>query len=201
MVLSGSTGVYLGLLGLLGLERLFELSLSRRNARRALEQGGREVGHAHYRVMAGLHTLFLLSCALEVVLLGRPFLPALFAVALLGALLAQLLRYWAIRTLGERWNVRILFVPGLPPVTAGPYRFIRHPNYLAVGMEMLCVPLIHGAWLTAALFSIANAALLTVRIRAEEAALGGAYQAAFASVRRFLPRRELRAPRERQNGR
>lgn len=182
-----SAVLYLIFLGLLGTERLFELALSRRNARRAFERGGREVGQAHYRVMAALHTLFLVSCAAEVVLLGRPFHPAVGLPALVLAVCAQALRYWAIHTLGDRWNVRIIFVPGAAPVTSGPYRYVRHPNYVAVILELAMVPLIHGAYLTAALFSAANAALLYVRIRAEEAALGQAYQDAFAGRPRFVP--------------
>jgi len=179
--------VFLGFLGLLALERVAELALSNRNARRAFAKGGREVGQAHYRVMTTLHTLFFFSCVAEVLVL-RPTPPfALVVGAYAVALLSQALRYWAIATLGERWNTRIIFVPDLPPVTGGPYRFMRHPNYLAVIVELAVVPLAGGAWVTALVFSLANAALLTVRIRAEEAALGEAYQAAFADRRRFVP--------------
>jgi methyltransferase len=91
------------------------------------------------------------------------------------------------RALGERWNTRIIVVPGAGPVTTGPYRFIRHPNYVAVVLEMACIPLAHGAWLTALVFSVANALLLTVRIRAEEAALGHPWSLAFADKHRFVP--------------
>jgi methyltransferase len=101
--------------------------------------------------------------------------------------LAQGLRYWAIFTLGERWNVRILVLPNAAPVTRGPYRWVRHPNYVAVVMEILLVPLVHGAWLTAAAFTVANAVVLRIRIRAEEAALGPGYAAAFAGRPRFIP--------------
>lgn len=187
MVIPLSAQAYLGLLGLLALERFGELALSARNARRAFARGGREVGQAHYRVMATLHTVFFFSCAAEVLLLRRPFSLPLGATALAVAVLAQGLRYWAIFTLGDRWNVRIIFVPDAAPVTRGPYRFVRHPNYLAVILELAFVPLVHGAYLTAIAFSVANAALLTVRIRAEEAALGAPYQAAFAERPRFLP--------------
>ncbi len=187
-MVSPSQWLYLAFLAALGAERLFELFLSRRNAARALSRGGVEVGQAHFRVMALLHTLFLVACAIEVVLLDRPFPGGFGFVALAGAVAAQALRYWAIHTLGDRWNVRILFVPGDAPVTSGPYRFLRHPNYLAVVLELLLVPLVHGAWLTAVLFSLANAALLVVRIRAEERALGDLYASAFADRPRFVPR-------------
>jgi methyltransferase len=138
--------------------------------------------------MTVVHTLFLGSCAGEVLLAHRPFPGALGFVALGVALGAQCLRYWAIGSLGERWNVRIIVVPHAPPVTTGPYRFVRHPNYLAVILEIAAVPLIHGAWVTALAFTAANALLLGVRIRAEEVALGEAWAAAFDRHPRFVPR-------------
>jgi len=182
-----SRALYFAFLALLGLERLFELRLSRRNAAAAFARGGVEVGKRHFRVMAALHMAFLASCALEVVVLGRAFPGALGFAALLAALCAQALRYWAIATLGRRWNVRVIVVPGEAPVTSGPYRFVRHPNYAAVILEMAAVPLIHGAFWTAALFSCANAAVIAVRIRAEERALGGAWARAFAGLPRLVP--------------
>ena len=125
---------------------------------------------------------------MEPLALHRPFQGVLGYVSLAGAVAAQLLRYWAISTLGERWNTRIIFVPGATPVTEGPYRFIRHPNYVAVILEFVFLPLIHGGYLTALVFSLGNAALLYVRIRAEEQALGAEYQQAFAGRPRFLPK-------------
>jgi len=180
-------GGYLGFLGLLVVERLVELVLSKRNAARALARGGMETGRGHYRVMVAFHSLFLVACAAEVLGLGRAFPGALGFVALGVALVAQGLRYWAIASLGERWNTRIIVVPGLPPVTRGPYRYLRHPNYVAVVLELAAVPLIHGAWMTAVAFSLGNALLLLVRIRAEEAALGAAYAETFARRPRFFP--------------
>ena len=182
-----SAWLYIAFVAAVGVERLGELALSKRNARLAVERGGVEVGQGHYRVMALLHTLFLVACVVEVSLLDRPFPEAWGFAALGAALLAQVLRYWAITTLGPRWNVRIVFVPGEEPVTTGPYRWVRHPNYVAVVIEMLAIPLVHGAWLTALVFSAANVLLLRVRIRAEEAALGATYAAAFAARPRFVP--------------
>lgn len=179
--------LYGGFLLALGGERLAELLLSRRNARRALARGAVELGRPHFVAMAILHAAFLPACLLEVVLLSRAFPGALGYAALAVALLAQGMRYWAIATLGERWNVRIIVLPDAPPVTSGPYRFIRHPNYVAVVAEMLAVPLIHGAWLTAAVFSALNAIVLTVRIRAEEAALGTRYAELLGRLPRFVP--------------
>lgn len=189
MPASSSELLYCALLALVCGERLVELGLSRRNLRRALARGGLEVGQGHFRVMAALHLAFLAACAAETVGLHRPFAWALAAPMLALAVAAQLLRYWAISTLGERWNTRIVIVPGAPPVVGGPYRYVRHPNYVAVVIELFALPLIHGAWWTAVVFSVANAALLTVRIRAEEQALGAAYQQAFAGRPRFVPGR------------
>jgi methyltransferase len=186
-MVSETHAVFLGYMGLLVLERLVELWLSRRNAAAAFARGGVETGQGHYRVMVAFHTLFLIACVAEVFVLRRPFPGAWGWVALGGAVLAQALRYWAIATLGERWNSRIIVVPGLEPVTGGPYRFLRHPNYVAVVLELLTVPLIHGAWLTAALFTVGNAALLFVRIRAEEQALGEGYAQSFEGRPRFIP--------------
>ena len=178
---------YFVFLGFLTLERLGELWLSRRNARWALAQGGVEYGQAHYRVMTALHTAFLICCALEPWLLARAFPGTLGWVAFGCAIAAQALRYWAIGTLGRRWNTRVIVLPTAPPVVGGPYRFLKHPNYLAVVVELLCVPLIHGAWLTALVFSVLNALMLRVRIKVEEAALGQQWQTAFAQKGRFLP--------------
>lgn len=164
-------------------ERLVELVLSKRNAAKAFARGGVEVGQAHYRVMTAFHTLFIIACALE----ARPFDPVLFFAFLPGALGAQALRWWAIRTLGERWNTRVIVVPGEQPVTGGPYRFMKHPNYLAVVVELFCVPMMMGAYFTAIVFSLGNALLLYVRIRAEERALGPQWQQAFAGKSRLLP--------------
>ena len=121
--------------------------------------------------MAAVHAAWLAACPLEVWLRGRPFIAALGLPALLLLVAAFALRYWVIATLGERWTTRILCLPGVPPVDRGPYRWLRHPNYLAVAVEIAALPLVHTAWWSAAAFSLANAAVLRVRIRAEEEAL------------------------------
>jgi len=182
-----SVQLYLGLLALVALERGVELVLSARNVRLARSRGGVETGQGHYPVMAAFHGAFLSACALEVVLLRRPFPGAVGWLALAAVLAAQALRYWAVATLGWRWNTRIVVVPGAAPVTGGPYRFVRHPNYVAVIAEMLALPLVHGAWLTALVFSVGNAWLLRVRIRAEEHALGEPWRHAFGGRPRFVP--------------
>ena len=168
---------YLVLLLAVGVERLAELRLSIRHAAWASEHGGVETGRGHYPPMVALHTGLLVGCFLEVAVAHRPFLPALGWPMLAVVLLAQGLRWWCIATLGVRWNTRVIVVPGLPLVTAGPYRILRHPNYVAVVAEGLALPLVHTAWVTATVFTVLNAALLTVRIRCEDRALAGAVAA------------------------
>lgn len=180
---------YLALLLLVGAERLVELAISRRNAAWAFARGGVESGRRHFFWMKLLHAAFLPACALEVLAMPRPFRPALGVPMLALALLAQALRYWAISSLGRRWNVRVIVVPGEPAITTGPYRYLRHPNYAAVVIEGLALPLAYGAWWTALAFTALNAVLLTVRIRCEERALAEhcRYEAQLGDRRRFVP--------------
>jgi methyltransferase len=182
-----SRAVYLALLAGLSTERLFELWLSKRNAQHVLARGGIEVGRGHYRIMVAFHTAFIIACAVEATFCNRTFPEFLSLLALIGAGAAQALRYWSVVALGERWNTRVIVVPGTPPVTSGPYRYTRHPNYLAVLLEIVCVPLIRGLIITAAAFSAVNTILLAGRIRLEEHALGDSYQRAFAERNRFIP--------------
>lgn len=163
--------LYAGLVLLVAAQRLAELRLARRNEARKRAAGGVEVGGGHYPVMVGLHTLFLVSCVAEVWLLGRPFVPWLAAVMMVALVAASALRRWVIRSLGGAWTTRVIVVPGRPLVASGPYRFLPHPNYLAVAIEVAALPLVHTAYLTAIVFSVANGLLLAVRIRAEDAAL------------------------------
>ncbi|CAL9338672.1 isoprenylcysteine carboxyl methyltransferase family protein [Streptomyces werraensis] len=152
-------------------ERLAELVVARRNAVWTRARDGVEHGRGHYPVMVVLHTGLLAGCLLEPLLADRPFLPALGWPALTLTLLAQALRWWCITTLGPYWNTRVIVVPGARLVGAGPYRFLRHPNYVAVVVEGAALPLVHSAWITATVFTLADAVLLTVRIRCENAAL------------------------------
>jgi methyltransferase len=122
-------------------------------------------------VMVVLHTSLLAACLLEPVLLNRPFIPALGWPMLAIVIAAQVLRWWCIKTLGRQWNIRVIVVPGATRITGGPYRLFSHPNYLAVVAEGIALPLVHTAWLTALVFSVLNAGLLTVRIRVENTAL------------------------------
>ncbi len=172
-----SRAVYTLLIGVVVLERLVELFVSNRNTQRLKSRGALEVGSGHYPTMVLMHSLFLISAPLEVWLLSRPLIPAL-AISMLIVLLASMaLRYWVIATLRDRWTTRIICLPGSPLIATGPYRYLRHPNYLAVVAETFSLPMIHTAWLTAIVFTIFNALLLRVRIRVEDKALWryGAY--------------------------
>jgi len=153
------------------LERLVEMRVSARNLRRARARGAVEAGAGHYPAMVAIHAAFLASCVLEVWLLRRPWIARLGLPMLALVASAMALRYWAIASLGVRWTTRVVYVPGDPIVATGPYRLLRHPNYAAVVAEVAAIPLVHTAWLTAILFSAANAWLLHRRIAAEEALL------------------------------
>lgn len=155
-----------------GAERIAELVVSSRNARWSFARGGVEYGRGHFPPMVALHTGLLLACLAEVWLLDRPFLPWLGWPMLVLVLASQALRWWCIATLGPRWNTRVIVVPGLPLVARGPYRWLHHPNYVAVVVEGFALPLVHSAWITAVVFTVLNAVLLLVfRIPCENRAL------------------------------
>ena len=155
---------------LVAVQRLLELWYSRRNERRLRARGAVERGSGHFPAMVAIHTLWLASTLVEGLLRG-PEPPVWWPVPLAAFLLVQPLRYWAILTLGVNWNVRVLVVPGGKLVKNGPYRYFPHPNYVVVAVEVLTFPLIFGAWITAVVFSLLNAALLYLRIRTENRAL------------------------------
>lgn len=161
---------YLLLLLAVAIERVVELVLSKRNIEWAKARGGIEYGFGHYPFMVVLHGGLLIACLVEASY--RAFTPALGWSMLVLVVLAQTLRWWCITVLGPRWNTRVVVVPGLALVRRGPYRWVRHPNYVAVVIEGFALPLVHSAWITAAAFTVVNAGLLVVRIRCENAALG-----------------------------
>jgi len=152
-------------------ERVAELVVSNRNLAWSRTRGGIEFGAGHYPVMVVLHTGLLVGCLAEVIWLHRPFLPALGWPMLVIVVAAQVLRWWCITTLGRQWNTRVVVVPGAPRVSGGPYRVIPHPNYVAVIAEGVALPLVHTDWITALVFTVLNAALLTTRITTENNAL------------------------------
>ena len=162
---------YALLVAVVGLERIAELVVSKRNLAWSRARGGVEFGSGHYTAMVILHTGLLLGCLAEVFWLDRPFLPMLGWQMLAVVIAAQALRWWCIATLGQQWNTRVVVVPGAPRVTGGPYRLMSHPNYIAVIVEGIALPLVHSAWITACVFTVLNAVLLTTRINTENAAL------------------------------
>ena len=153
------------ILGLVTLQRLAELFLAERNRKRLLAKGAVEHGHAHYPLIVAVHAAWLV--ALWWWAPGQPISVPL----LLFFLLLQGGRLWVLATLGQRWTTRILVLPDAPLVTRGPYRFVDHPNYVIVILEIAVLPLVFGLWRIALLFSVLNAAVLTVRIHAENRAL------------------------------
>jgi methyltransferase len=162
-----SRTAYTLLVALVALERLVETAVSRRNVRRALARGGVEAGRSDYPWMVALHGGFLAACVLEVRVLDRPWIPLLGLPMLLVVGAGMAVRYWVVASLDGRWTTRVVYVPGDPIVTGGPFRWMRHPNYAAVVAEVAAIPLVHTAWITAVVFSTANAWLLGRRIRVE----------------------------------
>lgn len=161
-----------------GAERIAELVVSTRNAKWSFARGGVEFGRGHFPPMVALHTGLLLACLAEVWFLDRPFLPWLGWPMLVLVFASQALRWWCIGTLGHRWNTRVIIVRDLPLVARGPYRWLKHPNYVAVVVEGFALPLVHTAWITALAFTVLNAWLLAVRIRCENEALATVLPAA-----------------------
>lgn len=151
-------------------QRLLELTLARRNRLRAFKAGAREFGASHYLLFFIIHIGWLAGWVVEGIL--RNSLSGIWYVWLGLFLGTQILRYWCIASLGRQWNTRILIIPDSTIIRRGPYRMFRHPNYLAVVIELICVPMMFGAEITAVFATIANAALiLCIRIPSEEQAL------------------------------
>jgi methyltransferase len=156
----------IALLTFVTLQRLVELPIAHANTKRLIAEGGHEVGASHYPLIVALHATWLLTLwwLAPGLAIHLPFL-ILFALIEAG-------RIWVLRTLGRRWTTRIIVVPGEKLVATGPYRFVSHPNYLVVIAEIAVLPLVFGLWQVALIFSLLNAAVLTIRIRAENRALG-----------------------------
>src|SRR6516162_8226897 len=180
---------YLALLFAVALLRLYELRISRRHEAGLVARGASKVVDPRFRWMVLLHSSVLLGSALEVVFLRRPFYPLFAAVCFALFLAANVVRWWVIRTLGEHWNVQVVDSSRLGFVTAGPFRYVRHPNYAAVFVEMLALPLIHTAWITALVGAALHVVILSLRLSIEDPVLLGNpdYAAAMGSKPRFLP--------------
>jgi methyltransferase len=180
---------FLSLLLAVALLRIFELGVSRRHQRQMVANGATKVSEPRFRWIVLLHTAVLVGAALEVVFLHRPFIPALAVVMLLLVLAGNLVRLWVVRTMGQHWNVQVMNSTSLGVVTSGPFRFVRHPNYAAIFVEIFSLPLIHTAWITALLGCVGFVVTISQRIAVEESVLfaNPQYRAAMAGKPRFLP--------------
>lgn len=175
---------------LLILQRITELAIARRNEKWMIDRGGVEHGSEHYRFIVALHTLFLLSLLFEVMVFERE-ISVLWYLLIPILIITQMIRYWALMSLGSYWNTKIIIVPNDIVVSKGPYQYLKHPNYIIVAVEILIIPLLFQAYVTALIFTILNIVMMTVRIPTEEKALQKYtnYQEAFNSKSRFVPRR------------
>jgi methyltransferase len=180
---------FLGLLVAVALLRIVELQISRRHQQEMIARGAAKVEEPRFRWMVLLHTAVLGGAALEVLFFRRPFIPVLASIMFAIFLAANVVRWWVIRTLGNHWNVQVMDSTNLGVISSGPFRYVRHPNYAAVFAEMLALPLIHTAWITAAAGSLAHIAVLSMRLSTEERVLlaNPEYQATMANKRRFIP--------------
>jgi methyltransferase len=192
VVLTVPTSVswYLALVAAVGVGRLYEMRLSRRHQRALAAQGTARAAEPGFGLMVALHGGVLAGCALEVLVLRRPFTPAVAGPALAAFALANALRWWVIATLGPHWNVQVVGSLNLGVITGGPYRWVRHPNYVAVFVELVALPLIHGAWLTALLGGALHVVVLRRRLALEEGVLMADpdYRRQMAGKPRFVPR-------------
>ena len=152
-------------------ERLIEVRVAERNRAASLAHGGVEFGAGHYPAMVALHFSLLVGCLVEPIVLHRNFIPSLGWPMFAIVPSAESLRWWYITTLAHQWNTRVIVIPGAARISGGPYRFVPHPNYVAVIAEGVALPLVHTAWITALVFSIFNGFLLRRRVKVENAAL------------------------------
>jgi len=186
---------YLALLVAVGGGRLLEMRLSRRHQRQLQELGFSRERERGFALMVSLHTAVLVAAAVEVVWARRPLIAALAVPSLLAFLAANVLRWWVIRTMAAHWNVNVVNSLALGVVTGGPYQFVRHPNYVAVFVELLALPLVHTAWLTALGGAALHAFVLRRRLALEESVLDAdpAYRRQMGGKPRFVP--SLAGPR------
>lgn len=198
MDLNVTLPAFTGLVVAVGLFRVIELGISQRRRRGLRARGAAPVPEKNFLAMVLLHAGILCGSIAEAWVAARPVIPWLAAFALALVFGASVLRWWVIATLGPHWNVRIMASLSLGVVTGGPYRFVRHPNYVAVFVELLALPLVHGAYLTAVLGAAAHVWVLAQRIRAEEEILlaDPIYRAQMGSKPRFLPRLLGTAPHD-----
>ena len=181
--------IFTGIVVAVILQRMIEVGISDRNKSKILQQGGREHGDNLLGAVKVLQVSWWIAMMVEVWYLDRPFIPVLAVIAIAATIAGQVLRYLSMQALQWRWTLPIMTVPGMPVVKSGLYRYLRHPNWLGVILEIAFLPLIHSAYVTAIAFSLANAWLMSRRIQTEERALAENtnYEIAFAQKPRFIP--------------
>ncbi len=189
MSVSPDVILYILFVAAVGIGRLLEMRISRRNQHSLLRNGSQRIAEPYFHLMVGLHTGVLIASVVEVLIFGRPFIPALGVPTIALFIACSALRLWVIRTLAGHWNVQVVNSLELGIVTAGPYRYIRHPNYTAVFLELIAIPLIHTAIFTALIGSVAHVWVLYQRIRVEDRMLlaNAAYRQAMGTKPRFIP--------------
>jgi methyltransferase len=189
LTLAPTVSAYLAVVAAVALLRLAELAISARHRRALAAAGATAVHEPHFKWMAALHTAILAGAALEVVALHRPFVPALAVPALALLVAATWTRWWVIQTLGQHWNVGVMDSTRQGVVDTGPYRWVRHPNYTAVFVELLALPLVHTAWITAVVGAAAHVFVLRARVDAEDRVLlaNADYAARMGAKPRFFP--------------
>lgn len=181
--------LFVGIVVIVIIQRLFEVKISKANAAKVIQMGGREHSDNLLGAVKILQVTWWISMIAEVWVFDRPFIPVLGIISLILVAIGQLLRYLSMRALEWRWTLPIMTVPGSGAVHSGPYSYIRHPNWLGVILEITFLPLIHTAYLTSLVFSIANAILMSKRIKSEEEALtqDTDYKSVFINKPRFFP--------------
>jgi len=181
---------YLILLAVVGVGRFAELRLSRRNQKNMIAKGAARVSEPHFQWMVLVHTAVLIGAGMEVIFLRRPLIPALAIPMAILFVLSNALRWWVIRTLRSHWNVQIVNSAKLGVVSSGPYRWVRHPNYVAVFVELISLPLIYTAWISALVAAVGNGWVLHSRLAVEDRMLlsDAGYRASMGSKPRFLPK-------------
>ncbi|MCM3766626.1 isoprenylcysteine carboxyl methyltransferase family protein [Neobacillus niacini] len=177
------------LFGFIVLQRIVELVIAKRNEHWMKRQGAIEIGAIHYRFIVLMHMLFLISFFLEKLLFKHGLSP-IWPILLTVFVLTQIFRIWVIQSLGRFWNTKIIVLPNASVIRKGPYRYIKHPNYLVVSLEIIVIPILYNAYFTAVLFTILNFIMLAIRIPREEQALGSVteYNHAFQDCPRLIPK-------------
>lgn len=164
--------LFYSVISVIALQRLFELFISKRNEKWILKKGGIEYGKKHYRFIVIMHILFFVSMVIEYKIKERDFQINIFNyLFLVFLIILELLRIWTLMSLGKYWNTKVYRIPGAELIRTGPYKFLRHPNYAIVAGEIFVIPMIFNLYYTAVIFSILNAAILSVRIKVENKAL------------------------------